>query len=277
MGMNSTDTVELISVVGFVGDRTNAGMLEVGPLSDELSLHLDVPYVELETSTKAGLSEDWQEVLGLAAPTFELARDGLQSAFDRGKTPVLVTARCALSVVTLPVALKFHPDAVVLWFDAHGDMHTPETSTSGYLGGMPVAAALGEWDGGYGAGLKPENLILVGARELDEAEARYISANNIAQYKVGDGITKWQDILQAVAGRPVYIHIDVDAFDPSEVPGEYVCPNGLTKAEVMELLSYVNQVARIAGVEIAEFQPKTPSESIKGALVLIECMRALFR
>ena len=62
---------------------------------------------------------------------------------------MLLAADCSMSMTTLPTALRHQPEARVLWLDAHGDFNTPDTTPSGYLGGMCLAAA-GEWDAGLG-------------------------------------------------------------------------------------------------------------------------------
>ena len=62
------------------------------------------------------------------------------------------------------------PDAMVLWLDAHGDYNTPGTSGSGYLGGMCLAAATGEWDAGLGDAVPAERVVLAGIRDLDAGE-----------------------------------------------------------------------------------------------------------
>ncbi len=276
MASNALDKVEVVSVVGYAGDRTEVAMQAVGPLSDELSLHLDLPYVELEKTMRAGIASDLPTVLDEAKWTMEMARDGLNGVFARGKVPITVTARCALSIATLPTALMYHPDAVVVWLDAHGDLNTPETSASGYIGGMALAAGLGLWDSGYGAGLRPENLILAGTRALDAAESAYIQGNGVAVYVPGDGDAKWQEITAFASGRPVYIHLDVDAFDPDDLPGEYAEPSGLKKAELQAMLAHLSAISTVVGVEIAEFEPRSTIELVKGSMTLLECMKALF-
>ena len=67
-----------------------------------------------------------------------------------GRRPVLLAGDCSIGITTLPSALRHGPRLKVLWLDAHGDYNTPATSASGYLGGMALAGACGEWDAGLG-------------------------------------------------------------------------------------------------------------------------------
>ena len=74
----------------------------------------------------------------------------VDDALTAGSVPVLLAADCSVCLTTLPAALRHRPDAKVLWLDAHGDFNTPDTTPSGYLGGMCLAGACGEWDAGLG-------------------------------------------------------------------------------------------------------------------------------
>ena len=74
----------------------------------------------------------------------------VDDALAAGDVPVLLAADCSISITTLPAALRNRPEVKVLWLDAHGDYNTPATTGSGYLGGMCLAGACGEWDAGFG-------------------------------------------------------------------------------------------------------------------------------
>jgi arginase family enzyme len=57
--------------------------------------------------------------------------------------------------MTLPVMARYHPDALVVWFDAHGDLNTPESTTTDYLGGLALSGPVGMWESGLGSGDRP--------------------------------------------------------------------------------------------------------------------------
>src|SRR5215208_7903769 len=95
----------------------------------------------------------------------------VDDALAAGDTPVLLAADCSVSATTLPAAIRNRPDARILWLDAHGDYNTPATSGSGYLGGMCLSAATGEWDAGLGGdAVRPDRVVLAGVRDLDPGE-----------------------------------------------------------------------------------------------------------
>ena len=77
----------------------------------------------------------------------------LDRVFTSGLTPLTASSRCAVALATLPVVAAHRPDAVVVWFDAHADLNTPENTTTGYLGGLAYSGPLGHWDSGLGSGL----------------------------------------------------------------------------------------------------------------------------
>ena len=76
----------------------------------------------------------------------------VEDALTGGRFPILTSSDCSICITTLPAVARLRPDAVVLWLDAHPDFNDPETTQSGFLGGMCLAAACGAWDAGLGAG-----------------------------------------------------------------------------------------------------------------------------
>jgi arginase/N-omega-hydroxy-L-arginine amidinohydrolase len=104
--------------------------------------------------------------------------EAVAASIGSGKLPVMVANTGSASLASLPVVARTFADAVVLWIDAHGDFNTPATTDTGYLGGMVLAAACGLWDSGHGAGLRPEQTIIVGARDIDGDEASDTAATS---------------------------------------------------------------------------------------------------
>src|SRR3712207_9452169 len=85
-------------------------------------------------------------------------------------------------MTTLPAVLRHRPGAHVLWLDAHGDFNTPETTPSGFLGGMCLAAACGVWDDGLGAApaADPARVVMCGVRDLDPGERALVDERGVA-------------------------------------------------------------------------------------------------
>ena len=78
--------------------------------------------------------------------------------FARGERCITAMGRCAAGLATIPVVVRHHPNACVVWFDAHGDSNLPSSSAVPYLGGMVITGAAGHWDSGLGSGLSLSNL-----------------------------------------------------------------------------------------------------------------------
>ena len=161
------------------------------------------------------------------------------------RRPLLTATDCSICVATEPAVARRWPDAWLLWLDAHGDFNTPDTTPSGFLGGMCLAGAVGLWDTGYGIGPGPERVVLVGGRDLDDAEDVLME-----RY----GVVRTGDPAAALAGRDVFVHLDVDILDPAVMPGQlYPAPGGLDTTQLRDLLADVAARARIVGAEITCF------------------------
>ena len=139
--------------------------------------------------------------------------------------PVLAAADCSIAVTTLPAALRHRPDARVLWLDAHGDYNTPDTTGSGYLGGMCLAGACGEWDVGLGDTIEAERLVLAGVRDLDAGERELLERSQATV--IGASVVETLvAVKNALDGAPVFIHLDLDVLDPEEFPAAVPAPGG---------------------------------------------------
>jgi arginase len=180
----------------------------------------------------------YDEDLRDARATFAAAAAAVAEA-DR---PLLTATDCSICVATVPAVGRRWPDAWLLWLDAHGDFNTPDTTPSGFLGGMCLAGAVGLWDTGYGAGPGPERVVLVGGRDLDDAEVELM-------------------------GREVFVHVDVDILDPSVMPGQlYPAPGGLDAEQLRALLADVAARARIVGAEITCFSTPELGDALADAV-----------
>lgn len=178
--------------------------------------------------------------------------DAVTEQLESGHGVVCVNGRCAASLATVPRVLNVHPDAVLVWLDAHADLNVPGGSPTDYLGGMAVSGPLGWWDSGLGTGLTPEQLVLVGTRSIDAGEQERIERHQIAMLtpEQADG----PRLTSIVAGRPVYFHIDCDVLEPGLFQTDYQEPAGLTLAQLEGLATALADSSAIVGVEIAEWE-----------------------
>lgn len=176
----------------------------------------------------------------------------------------------------------------LLWVDAHLDSHTPETSYSGAIHGMPLACLFGRGDkrllgfGLPGMQLLPTHTVVLGPRSYEDEEAeflarlgvRVITAEEIAQrgFKAC-----FDEALATVAAAPdgFGVTLDLDAFDPRVAPGVGSPePDGLTVREVAAGLRRLTTLPGLLGMEIVEYNPDRDRGGITAALItdLIEAM-----
>jgi len=265
---------ECISINGFAGDRTPEAMQECHGFAKSFANHFCLPF-KLIGQPEATQDLPWKQALRESAPTFNNAIEHIERIFDAEHCPILITPRCATAIASLPIIVSRHPDTLVLYFDAHGDLNTPNTSETGYLGGMPITAALGEWDSGYGSGLTPNNLVHIGGRDFDAAEQTFIEQNNVMTLSKDQIENNIGILISAIKDRPVYIHLDTDVFDPSEVTAEYAVDNGLYRKHVKSVVNTVLEYGHLIGLEITELSPRNDKDRTQSYAALFESFRGL--
>lgn len=165
-------------------------------------------------------------------------------------------------------ALRPKGDIGLIWFDAHMDAHTPETSPSGNVHGMPLAALLG-----YGDALlthisdslpkiKPENLVLIGIRSFEEGEAALLKKLNVRIYFMEEVISRGMEVVMReaieIASRHTVgygLSFDLDGIDPVFVSAVGTpVPNGVHPEELLSCFSELKQCPPIA-FELVEYNP----------------------
>ncbi|MEN3931360.1 arginase family protein [Microvirga sp. W0021] len=243
--------ITLTTFQGRCGDRNGKGTPGARALAKKLAKYLTLQPEIIGKSTPAAY-EGWEAELKASRAGLRELSEHLAAIVENGTIPVTTIPRCTAALATIPVIAQQYPDACIIWFDAHPDLNTPENTASGYLGGMVLAAAAGLWESGLGKGLKLENIALAGARDIDPPEQELISKAALPALSPSE--LNPQSMLDALAGRPVYIHIDCDVFDPSELPAEYVCPNGITMAQLHSVFDALATRGDIIGLEISEFE-----------------------
>ncbi len=175
----------------------------------------------------------------------------IDAVMAAGQVPVAAITRCAVALATQPVIVRYRPDAVVVWLDAHAAINVPGDSETGYLGGMALSGPLGWWDSRLGAGLAPGHAILVGPRDLDPAEIAHVQSGRVDLVELGPDLG---DRLTAViADRPVYFHLDCDVVEPGLFQTDYVVPDGLSLKGLHECAEAVAR-HEVVGVEVGEFE-----------------------
>ena len=176
----------------------------------------------------------------------------VDDALAGGRLPVLVHGDCSICMGTLPAVARHEPRAKVLWLDAHGDFNTPDTSPSGWLGGMSLAGACGRWDPGLGRPAFPaDRVVLCGVRDLDPGERELLERSSATV--IGASLETLVYLANALDGAPVYVHVDPDVLDPAVFPAQFPADGGLSVEKLYDLLEAVAGSCRVVGLELAAF------------------------
>jgi len=200
-----------------------------------------------------------------------LLKEQVSKALAQGNFPVTLGgdhAMAAASISAVSAAKKAQGNTGVIWVDAHADVNTPATSPSQALHGMPLGALLGMGDADYVAVagntpvLKPEHIVYIGLRDVDPGERDYIAAHGITAFSmddirrlgVGEVFERAQKVISSTKCKAM--SIDLDAFDPAEVPatGSPV-PGGLKVAETLPVLKKLAAGTDFDLIEVAEYNP----------------------
>jgi arginase len=189
-------------------------------------------------------------------------------------TPVVVMSECTLVPPVLAAVRERHPDVALVWIDAHGDLNTPETTPSGFLGGMPFAQLLGWCFDGWRrlAGLDPplpeERAVLVGGRDLDPGERENVDRSRLHE---SDGAAGALAALPPDA--PLYVHVDTDVLDPSLTPDAgFPAPGGWSVERMRAEVGALGASGRVVALSICPSAP--PALDAEALAPLVEALRA---
>lgn len=195
----------------------------------------------------------------------QFVRDEVQATLRDATSPAIVIGGdCGVELGAVDWANQ-GGDIALLWIDAHPDLNTPESSPSGAFHGMVLRTLLGDGPEQVTptSPLSPERVVLVGTRASDDAENDYIQSSGIRMLST-DGATPdaVADALRATGASRVYIHVDLDALDPSELACiGYPEPFGLSVRTVTELIAAARSTLPLAGAGITEFAPPSIEEA----------------
>jgi arginase family enzyme len=191
---------------------------------------------------------DWSDDLRESRGCILEADGQVDDALARGAFPVLLASDCSICLTTFAAVARHEPDARFLWLDAHGDFNTPDTTPSGFLGGMCLAAACGRWEAGVDAApIDPARVVMAGVRDLDSGERAELDFAGVGTLPVGE-------VAERLRGEPVYVHLDLDVLDPDVLPPQFPAPGGLSAEGLHELLRELAEGARVVGLEVTAFE-----------------------
>ncbi len=197
------------------------------------------------------------------ATAFELMRR-VAAAIDgtRHRLPVVLSGNCITTIGALATYSPLRTGLV--WFDAHADFNTPDTTTSGFLDGTALSAVTG---GAWRQlalsvpGFRPipeENVCVVGARDLDPTEKRLLSASGVTTVRAGEirtALPAALDVFTKSLDR-VHVHIDLDVLDASVARANtYAVGGGLTVEDLEFAVASIGRALPIAGITLSAYDP----------------------
>jgi arginase len=205
---------------------------------------------------------------------FDLSRQiaaRVQEIRSEGELPVVLSGNCNSAIGT--VSGLGPRETAVLWFDAHGEFNTPETTRSGFFDGMPLAVLTGRcWrllaTSVPGHDLLPEeHVILAGVRQTDEEEQSALDASGINQISAAalnrDPVAALRSALDQIEprARQLYVHLDLDALDPGEATAnEWVPPGGLRLSAIAESIQYASGRIPLGAIALASLDPSCDAD-----------------
>jgi arginase len=194
-------------------------------------------------------------------------RNAIKTILERKPQKIFtIGGDCSVELAPVSYLNDLHRgDLTVVWFDAHGDLNTPESSPSGCFHGMPLRTLLGDGDDPIVRDclsvLKSGQAVLAGCRELDPPEAEYVAENKISVADVGlvSAIDPFIDVIRNKGNRNLYIHIDLDVLDPVDFPN-VLCPcrNGISVDQLMKTIRALKEQFNIVGLGLVEYVPGEP-------------------
>ena len=204
------------------------------------------------------------------ATTFGVLRataEEVRRAAARGEFPLVLSGSCTSTVGALA---GLGQDRIgLIWFDAHGDFHTPETTVSGFLGGLPLSIVVGHCFKSLAAtipGYRPlaeDRVVMVGLRDIDPPERVRFNVSKIRLLELAElGSGGIESILGLVVESlrssvdSVYIHFDLDVCDPElAAVNSYQPPGGLTPQQAQTCLRLIASKLPIHGASVTAYDP----------------------
>lgn len=225
--------------------------------------------------------ENIKNVKTVAAASDKLAAK-VSNVLSQNRFPLILGGDHSIAIGTLAGVAKHFKNLGVIWYDAHADINTPESSPSGNIHGMPLAASIGLGHpvlvnvGGYKEKVRPENIVFIGARDLDAGEKQLIAEKQIKVYSAQDvknrGIAQViEEALEYLSVRCDGIHLsfDLDGIDPQSAPGVGTpVVNGINYRDSLQALQLMFVSNKITSAEFVEVNPLLDKDNMTARLTV---------
>jgi arginase len=218
----------------------------------------------------------------------ELA-DAVTTTLEESEFPLILGGDHSIALGSITGITRILKDVGVLWIDAHADFNTEETTPSGNIHGMVLAALAGLGNsrltslGGWAPKLNTQTIVIVGARDLDEGERRLLRTHHIHVFTMSDIDQRgFSDVMRqslAIAGEAndgIHVSLDMDALDPTYAPGVGTpVRGGLTYREAHLAMELIADSDRLIAMDVVEVNPILDRENATALLAVELVMSAL--
>ena len=245
----------------------------------------DIPVVRPESATNAFNNLKYLDEI--VRVNTELC-NRVSNVMASGRMPLVLGGDHSVAIGTMAGVMQHKKRLGVIWFDAHGDINTAETSPSGNIHGMPVAVALGLGHesltaiGGADKRLNPRNLVLIGSRDLDAGERKILRDLGVTVFTMHEvdllGMPKVMEEAIRIASDGtdgVHVSFDMDAMDPFYATGTGTrVAGGLSYRESHLALELLAQVGIVTSAEFVEVNPliDNKNETAETAVALMDSL-----
>lgn len=256
----------------------------------EVALDIDISVPQRETQER---NKDPQCSAHFKDEILQVCSDlagATYSALQKGHFPLITGGDHSVAMGSVSATSHFYREQQqeigLLWFDAHGDMNTPESSPSGNIHGMPLAHLLGDGDRDLvdilssGAKVKPENVVLMGVRDIDKSEQQIIRDSGVHVFTMRDIDERGMAAVSREAIRLVtentagfHLSFDLDGCDPTVIPGTgTTVQGGVNFREAHLLLELCAESGAILAMDVVELNPFLDDKNVSAerAIMLIQ-------
>jgi arginase len=215
----------------------------------------------------------WSRLVGL----YDHVAERVAAIAETGEAAVALTGDCTISIGMAAGLQRAGVEPSIVWIDAHGDLQTLETTSSGYVGGMALRFLLGYRPSRITRplGLRPpaeEQVLLLDARDLEPAEADHIEETGLRRLPLA-GLAA-SDLPEG----PLLVNLDLDTLDPAVLPGlRYPAANGPDDQTLLQAVRTVLESRRVAALNLActwRSDPSPPTEFRKGVVAAVLALAA---
>jgi arginase len=201
--------------------------------------------------------------------------DFVAVTIKKGDRPVSIAGDCCTAIGIMAGVQRAGINPTLIWFDAHGDFNTWETTPSGFLGGMPLAMMVGRGEQRMldAVGLEPipeAQVILIEARDLDPGESKAVQESAVVHLNNSLALLNYP-----IPKSPLYVHFDVDVINPDDAPAvKYPAVGGPSASELHSVFRRLAQTGQLVAVSVSTWVPELDRDG-KSQKVSMELLRTL--